>query len=178
MNLQAAKKAKASTAYDPALQYLETGLRLLASNSWDNQYKLTWELHIKTLELLYLNTKFEQFEELSETILQQAKEILDQAKVNQLQISYYYTTFQASKAIDIAIKILRKLGTNISQEHSNIENKIEQQQDLIRLLLQGKEIEYLYQLPVMTDKYHITVIQILQQIISATHTTNFLYLLR
>lgn len=173
LNLQAAKKSKASTAYEPALKYLEMGLSLLGSNSWNEQYKLTWELHIETLELLYLNTKFEQFEEFSNTILQQAQEIPDQAKVNQLQILYYCTTFQANKAIDIAIKILKKLGIHISQEHGNIENKIAQQQDLIQLFLRGKTLEYLYQLPIMTDEYQIIAIQILQQIIAATHTTNF-----
>ncbi|MBD2490788.1 AAA family ATPase [Aulosira sp. FACHB-615] len=173
LNLQAAKKAKASTAYQPALKYLETGLKLLTANSWYDQYTLTWELHIETLELLYLNTKFEQFEELSTTILPQAQNILDEAKVYQLQILYYYTTFQANQAIDIAMKILSKLGTNIVQEHSDIEKKLEQQQNLIQTFLQGKNIEYLHQLPVMTDQYQIAVIQILQQIVSATHTTNF-----
>ncbi|HLO83461.1 MAG TPA: AAA family ATPase [Nostocaceae cyanobacterium] len=173
LNLQAAKKSKASTAYEPALKYLEMGLRLLESNSWNEQYKLTWELHIETLELLYLNTKFEQFEEFSNTVLQQSQEILDQAKVNQLQILYYCTKFQANKAIDIAIKILRKLGIDISQEQGDIENKIARQQDLIQSFLQEKSLEYLYQLPVMTDKYQIAAIQILQQIIAATHTTNF-----
>lgn len=173
LNLQAAKKSKASTAYEPALKYLETGLKLLASNSWDKQYKLTWELHIETLELLYLNTKFEQFEEFANTILQQTKDILEQAKVNQLQILYYFTAFQANKAIDIAIEILEKLGTDISKEYGNLENRIIQQQDSIQLFLQGKNLEYLYQLPVMTDKYQITAIEILQQIIAAIHTTNF-----
>lgn len=173
LNLQAAKKSKASTAYEPALKYLEMGLSLLGSNSWNEQYTLIWELHIETLELLYLNTKFDQFEKFSNTVLQQAQDILDQAKINQLQILYYCTTFQANKAIDIAIKISRKLGTHISQEQGDIENKIAQQQDLIQLFLQDKNLEYLYQLPVMTDKYQIAIIQILQQIIAATHATNF-----
>ncbi|WYL93058.1 MAG: AAA family ATPase [Gloeotrichia echinulata IR180] len=175
LNLKAGKRSKASTAYQPALKYLESGLKLLASNSWNCQYKLTFDLHIETLEMLYLNTKFEQFDELSETILQQAKDILDQGKVNQLQIMYYCTTFKAKTAIDVAIKILKKLGTNISQEDedSDIENKLTQQQNLNELFLQGKNIDYLSELPVMTDKYKIEVTQILQPILAATHTTNF-----
>ena len=47
LNLQAGKKAKASTAYEPALRYLETGLKLLPFNSWENQYKLTLDIHIR-----------------------------------------------------------------------------------------------------------------------------------
>ncbi|WP_392530690.1 AAA family ATPase [Nostoc sp. C117] len=173
LNLQAAKKSKSSTAYEPALKYLETGLRLLASNSWSYQYKLTWELHIETLEMLYLNTKFDRFEELSKIVIEQAQEIVDKAKVNQIKILYYSTIFKTDKAIDIALKALLELGINISQNSDNLENKIEQQKDLIKTFLQGKNIEDLSKLPLMTEDSKIAATLILQQIISATHTTNF-----
>ncbi|MGH2416573.1 MAG: ATP-binding protein, partial [Microcystaceae cyanobacterium] len=60
LNLQAGKKAKASTAYQPALRYLKTGLKLLASDSWNREYKLTFDLHLETIEAQYVNTQFEQ----------------------------------------------------------------------------------------------------------------------
>ncbi len=44
LNLRSGKKAKASTAYQLALKYLETSLRLLAKNSWKEQYELTLEI--------------------------------------------------------------------------------------------------------------------------------------
>ncbi|MGM3305049.1 AAA family ATPase [Anabaena sp. WFMT] len=176
LNLQAGKKSKASTAYEPGLKYLETGLRLLASNSWDYQYELTWELHIETLELLYLNTKFEQFEKLSEILLKQAKKLLDKAKVNQLKIVYYFTTLKPHQAIDTALQTLLYFGISISLESTNIGEKIEQQQGLIESFLKAKhleDIEDLANLPVMTDQTKIAVISILQQVSSATLTINF-----
>ncbi|MBD2516064.1 AAA family ATPase [Nostoc sp. FACHB-973] len=173
LNLQAAKKSKASTAYEPALKYLETGLRFLPSNSWHYEYKLTWELHIETLEMLYLNTKFDRFEKLSENVLEQAKGILDKAKVNQIKILYYSTIFQTDKAIDIALKALLELGINIAPNSGSIENKVEQQQEVIKIFLQKKNIEDLAKLPVMIEESKIAATLILQQIISATHTTNF-----
>ncbi|MBD2680201.1 MULTISPECIES: AAA family ATPase [Nostoc] len=173
LNLQAAKKSKASTAYEPALKYLETGLKFLASNSWEYQYKLTWELHLETLEMFYLNTQFERLEKFSQILIEHSKYILDKAKVNQIKILYYSTIFQTDKAIDIALKTLLELGITISQDSGNLEKKIEQQQDFIKLALQGKNIEDLAQLPVMTEESKIAATLILQQIISATHTTNF-----
>lgn len=176
LNLQAAKKSKESTAYEPALKYLETGLKLLASNSWDYQYKLTWELHIETLELLYLNTKFEQFEELSETLLKHAKELLDKAKVSRLKIVYYFTKLQPHNAIDTALKILLEFRIKISIKYSNVEKKIEQQQKFIRAFLQEnqiEDIEGLANLPVMSNQNKIAVSLILQQVSSATLTINF-----
>ncbi|MFN6561116.1 MAG: AAA family ATPase [Nostoc sp. ChiSLP01] len=173
LNLQAAKKSKASTAYEPALKYLETGLRFLASNSWEEQYKLTWELHLETLEMLYLNTKFEQFERLSQIVLEQSKVILERAKINQIKILYYSTIFQTDKAINIALTTLLELGISISEQPGDLEKKIEQQQDFIKLTLQGKNIADLAKLPVMKEESKIAATLILQQIISATHTTNF-----
>ena len=172
LNLKAGKKSKASTAYKASLKYLEIGLGLLDSNSWDYHYKLTWELYIETLELLYLNNKFEQFEELSETIIKQSKELLEQAKVNQLKILYYFTTFQTNKAIDTALKALLGFGINISQESIDIEKKIVQQQNLLQSFLKDKKIEDLANLPVMTDQTKIAVMLILQQMITATNITN------
>ncbi|WP_414575461.1 AAA family ATPase [Anabaena sp. CCY 9402-a] len=176
LNLQAGKKSKASTAYEPSLKYLETGLRLLAANSWDDQYKLTWELHIETLELLYLNTKFEQFEELSEILLKQAKKLLDKARVNQLKIVYYFTILKPHQAIDTALKALLEFGVNISSEPVNIIKNIEQQQALIESFLQKnkiEDIEDLANLPVMKEQEKIAIISILQQVSSATLTINF-----
>jgi predicted ATPase/GAF domain-containing protein len=176
LNLKAGKKSKASTAYEPALKYLETGLKLLASNSWNCQYKLTFDLHIETLEMLYLNTKFEQFDELSETILDNAKDIVDKADVNQLKVLYYFTAFKPDKAIDTALKAVLEFGINISPRPNSIEKRIEQQQEILQLFFKEKNIENveeLVNLPVMGDQIKIAVILILQQIITATSTTNF-----
>ncbi|MBD2562726.1 MULTISPECIES: AAA family ATPase [Nostoc] len=176
LNLEAAKKSKTSTAYEHALKYLETGLSLLASNSWDYQYKLTWELHIETLELLYLTTKFEQFEQLAATLLKKTENLIDKAKINQLRIVYYFTTLNPHKAIDTALKTLLEFDINISIKTSNIQKKIEQQQDFIKSFLQEKnieDIEDLANLPVMSDQTRIAVTLILQQVSSATLTINF-----
>ena len=173
LNLQAGKKAKASTAYEPALRYLENGLEFLASNSWEDQYRLTLDLHLETLETLYLNTRFDKIEELSVTILKQAKEVLDRLKIYHIKISYYFTIFHPQKAIDTALQILPELGINISLEVSDIVKRIDQQQQSLKLLLKDKSIENLADLPTMTDQYKLAAILILQKIMSATHTTNF-----
>ncbi|AFZ55979.1 AAA family ATPase [Anabaena cylindrica FACHB-243] len=176
LNLQAGKKSKVSTAYAPALKYVESGLKLLASNSWDEQYNLTFEFYVEILELLCLNIKFAQFEELAEQVIKQAKSILDKSKVNQLKILYYNTTFKPDKAIDTALQTLGEFGINILPEPSKIEDKISQQQELIKLFLHDKgieNIEDLTNLPVMSDQLQIAATVILQQIIVTASTTNF-----
>ncbi|MDF5715367.1 MAG: serine/threonine-protein kinase PknK, partial [Rhizonema sp. NSF051] len=168
LNLQAGKKAKASTAYEPYLRYLKTGLELLGQNSWVQQYKLTLELHVETLEALYLNTKFGQVEDLSVTILQQAVGSLDKVKVYQVKIWSYTAQLQQHKAIDSALEILAELGIDIPQETSEIEKKINEEQESLKLLLEEKTIDDLANLHSMTDPYKIASISLLQQIVSTT----------
>ena len=48
LNLQAGKKAKASTAYLPAFNYLNVGLELLGKDSWQRQYDLTLGLYVRS----------------------------------------------------------------------------------------------------------------------------------
>ena len=173
LNLKAGKKAKVSVAYEPALRYLEIGLELLTSNSWYSNYQLTLEFHIETLEVLSLNTKFAEVESLSETILRQSRNILDQVPVYQIKILSNYAQFQQQKAINIALDFIKELGIYIPQSANNIEDSINQVQQSIKYLLQDKEISSLSQLVPMTDPYKLGTILILQQIYTSTIQLNF-----
>ncbi|NET42491.1 AAA-like domain-containing protein, partial [Okeania sp. SIO2B3] len=174
LNLEAGKKARTSTAYESALKYLDNGSELLTENSWQNQYELTLELHINTLEALYFNNKWEQIEELSANTLQMTKGVLDKVKVYELLIFYYFAKFESEKAIDTAVKALGKLGIKISQKvvsENEIKHRIKYQN--LELLLKEKNINDLADLPQMTEPYKLAAISILQSITSASVTTNF-----
>ena len=175
LNLQAGKKAKASTAYQAALKYLESSLRLLAPHSWEQQYELTWKVHVETLELLSLNTKFDRIEQFSSTILSKTKNVIEKIKIYQIKISYYYTIFEIKTAINTAFEILSDLGIDIPEtnKYLNLDDRIKQQKESIKLLFKDKKNEYLANLPVIKDEYKLGIIQILQQIAAATHATNF-----
>ncbi|BAY66516.1 two-component sensor serine/threonine kinase [Calothrix brevissima NIES-22] len=177
LNLQAGKKAKASTAYQPALIYLETGLGLLASNSWEQQYKLTWEIYVETLELLYLNAKFDRVQEMSVNVLQKINNNFDKVKVYEVQILAYYAEFKPKNAIETAFQGLEQLGIYIIPPNDN-DNDIDKIKQQLQSGLKGKQIEDLINLPTMTDPYKLAAIEILQKIMTATGTTNLLLFLK
>ncbi|NET56222.1 MAG: AAA family ATPase [Symploca sp. SIO2E6] len=173
LNLQAGKKAKASIAYQPALNYLENCLELLPDLSWQADYQLTLEIHLEILELLYLNNEFERIEGFAETMITQAKDIIDVVEVYRIKVLYYFAIFDSHRAIDTAINILSQLGIDISEQPIDIYEKIQQQQQDIKSLLQDKKIADLTNLPVIADKYQLAAVQILQQMLAPTMTTNF-----
>jgi predicted ATPase/signal transduction histidine kinase/CheY-like chemotaxis protein len=170
LNLRAGKKAKASTAYEPALRYLETSLGLLASDSWQYQYELMLELHIEMVEARFLNTQFEQAEKLASVVLEQARTILDQVKVYELKVQSYHAQLQLQLEIDTALEILEKLGVTLPAKPT--QNKIQEVQKAIELILGDRPIEDLANLPEMTDPYKLAAIQILLAVTDAVIITN------
>jgi predicted ATPase/putative methionine-R-sulfoxide reductase with GAF domain len=178
LNLQAAKKAKASTAYGVALRFLEESLALLGNNSWKNQYQLTLEIQIELLETLYQNTQWERMKELSTDVLEKVTNILDRVKIYELEILSYYAQFQPDIAIKVALIALEQLGIKIDQNQKcvterKIKNKIKQQTKSLKLLLQDKKVEDLVDLPKMTDPYKLAAISVMQKVTTALATTNF-----
>ncbi|MCL2931603.1 MAG: AAA family ATPase [Trichodesmium sp. MAG_R03] len=172
LNLRAGKKAKNSTAYEPALIYLETALKLISLDSWKIQSNLTLEIYTETVEVEYLNARFDRAEALSSIVLQNTTEILYTIKIYELKIQSYYAQLQLQQAIDTALEILSKLGIVISSDMSLIQEKVAQEKDHIKLLLGDKSIAELVELPTMTDPEKLAAIRLLMSIATSTIISN------
>ena len=59
LNLSAGKRAKSSTAYQAAYQYLKTGMDSLPEDSWKFHYELTFEISREFSECAYLCGEFQ-----------------------------------------------------------------------------------------------------------------------
>ena len=161
LNLIAGKKAKKSTAYEPALRYLETALELLSSERWKNQYHLSLEIYTEAVALQYFNSRFEQAEALSNIVLQNAQKVLDTVKIYELKIESYHAQVLLKKLVDVTFEILAKLGVDIPSDLSQQQEKIAQEQKVIALFLQDKSIAQLANLPPMTDPYKLAAVKLL-----------------
>ncbi|MEG3968634.1 AAA family ATPase [Microcoleus sp. T2B6] len=148
LNLIAGHKAKAANAYEPAVKYLNVGISLLAPDSWDCSYSMTLRLYVETLEAEYLNTNFEQAENLAAVILRSAKNQLDIIKVYQLKIIFYQAQSQMLQAVETGLEVLKMLGINLLDSPTIAVPKL-------------PRIEELENLPVMTDPYQLAAMEIL-----------------
>jgi diguanylate cyclase (GGDEF)-like protein len=113
LNLQAAIKAKDSTAYKAATRYLSAGLELLADGAWQTDYELTYSLHTEQMECEYLGRNFEEAERLFRIIIAQAKTRIDKAKAYNTMIVLYTTRHLPHEAIALGIEALKLFGVNI-----------------------------------------------------------------
>ncbi|MEG4353122.1 serine/threonine-protein kinase PknK, partial [Microcoleus sp. LAD1_D3] len=60
LNLIAGRKAKFSSAYQPALVYITDGMKFLPPNSWEEDYHLTFSYHLEKGEIEYLNASWDE----------------------------------------------------------------------------------------------------------------------
>jgi predicted ATPase/signal transduction histidine kinase/tRNA A-37 threonylcarbamoyl transferase component Bud32 len=160
LNLIAARKAKAASAYEAAVMQLRVGLKLLAENSWQSNYDLTLALYVEAVEAEYLTTNYERSATLAEVVLQQASTLLERVKVYELQIQYYMAQNQMLKAIDTGLQVLDMLGVSLSNDEGGSGFAIEL-----------PSVENLENIPEMTDPYQLAALRILISVISPAYTT-------
>ncbi|MCP4352252.1 MAG: AAA family ATPase [Desulfobacterales bacterium] len=159
LNLAAGKKAKASVAYEPALSYLQTGIRLLGEDKWQKNYDMTLELYVETAETAYLSTYFKLMEQAAGPVLEHAKTLLDKTKVYEIKIRAFIAQNKMTEAINLALKILKMLGLKLVGNPNQMHILAELVKT--RLALAGKKPEYFYELPKMHDLHKVAVTRIL-----------------
>jgi histidine kinase len=167
LNLIAGNKAKASIAYDSALDYLNTGRKLLGTACWHRAYELTLSLYGSATEAAYLSGDFEQMEQLITKVSQQAKTTLDQLQVYQVKIQASIAQNRFSEAIATALHILQQLGFKLPPQPSRL--------DLVlgaiktKLALANKPIQALSHLPRMTAPDQLAAMQVIASVCTPTY---------
>ncbi|MBW4614576.1 MAG: AAA family ATPase [Desmonostoc vinosum HA7617-LM4] len=159
MNLIAGRKALASTAYQNAINYLTTGIQLLATDSWETKYELILALYETAAEAAYLAGDFEQTEQLIEVVLKRSKTLLDKVKVYQVKIQTYGAKNQALEAANIGLAFLRLLGVEFPEKISIADIQLIMSEISSNLI--GKNIQNLIDLPKMREPQMLAVMSVL-----------------
>ncbi|HEY9848022.1 MAG TPA: AAA family ATPase [Leptolyngbyaceae cyanobacterium] len=159
LNLAAARKARNSTAYSAARNFVQTGIELLAENCWQNQYELTLNLYVVAAETAYLNADFDGMEKMAAEVLRSAKTILDKVKIFEIQINALTAKTQILEAIAVGRVALAQLGIELPSEPDEALTGAALQ--TLAKQLEGKQIEELIDLPVMSEPRTIAAMQLL-----------------
>ncbi|NEP13822.1 MAG: AAA family ATPase [Symploca sp. SIO2C1] len=167
LNLIAGNKAKASAAYEPALNYLKIGIGLLGQDGWKNEYDLTLELYVNAASTAYSCGDFKQMEELVQTVLYHGKNLLDKVKVYEVKIEAYTAQNHLLEAIKTALSVLELLEIKLPKKP----NKLQILLGFIRtqFTLRGKRVEDLINLPQMRDPDKLAAMRIILMVGSAAY---------
>ncbi|MBW4681789.1 MAG: AAA family ATPase [Microcoleus vaginatus WJT46-NPBG5] len=170
LNLAAAQKARNSTAYAAARSFVQTGIELLTENCWQTQYELTLNFYVAAAETAYLNADFDCMEEMADRVLRSAKTILDKVKIFEIQIYALTSQSQMLEAISVGTNALVQLGIELPYEADEALTSIALQN--LASQMEGKQIEDLANLPVMSDPRTIAAMQLLAMLFPAIFMGN------
>ncbi|MHC5934279.1 trifunctional serine/threonine-protein kinase/ATP-binding protein/sensor histidine kinase [Nostoc sp.] len=165
LNLKAGQKARAATAYTAAFEYCTIGIALLAEDMWQRQYELTLALYEAATVAAYLSGNFQQMTQLAAVIIEHSRNLLDTVKVYEVQIQAAQAQHQFMEAVQIALKIVERLGTSFPKQPSQLD--IARAFEATKSILAGRQPLDLITLPQITNPNKLAVIRILAAVSSA-----------
>jgi PAS domain S-box-containing protein len=171
IDLRAGRKAKASAAYASACAYFSAGMALLDERDWGRQYELTFSVWLERAECELLSGNFETAEQLIVELLQRGASKVDQAAVYHLKVMLHTVKSERAQAVATALTCLRLFGIDIP-EHPTWE-QVQAEYEAVWQTLNGRPIESLIDLPLMTDPELQAAMQVLSVLTPPAYFTDF-----
>jgi PAS domain S-box-containing protein len=163
LNLIAGKRARASTAYVSALNYLAAGAALLSDDCWEHKYHLIFSLELLRAECEFLTGQSAAAEERLTALSSRASNAVDLATVTCLLVDLYTTLNRSERAVAVSLDYLRYLGVEWSSHPTEEEARQEYQQ--IWMQLGTRTVEELIGLPLMSDPTSLGTMDVLIKVL-------------
>ena len=170
LNFIAGRRAKTSTAYASALNYLLSGAALLPEDSWERRHDLIFELELHRAECEFLTGALAEAEQRLAVLSARAATTIERARVTCLQVDLYTTLDQGSRAIAVGLDYLRHLGIDWSPHPT--EDEARREYERIWSQLGSRTIESLIDLPLMSNAASLATLDVLTKLGPPAHYTD------
>jgi PAS domain S-box-containing protein len=171
INLGAGRKAKASAAYASSRAYFSAGMALLDETDWHGQYELTFSLWLERAESELLSSDFDRAEQLIMGLLRRGTSNIDLAAVYRLKVQFHVMRSENPQAVASALACLRLFGIDLPAHPTR--EQVQAEYESAWRTLDGRPIESLIDLPVMTDPNLRAAMQVLSVVTPAARYTDF-----
>jgi len=158
LNLIAARRARASTAYKSALVHLAAGEALLSEEHWETHHDLRFPLALHRAECEFLTGEFLAADERLSTLRLRAIGSTDLAAVACLRMALY-TTDRIDRAVEVGVEQLRTFGIEWSAHPS--EEEVRAEYDELRQRVGERPIETLVDLASTRDADFLALMEVL-----------------
>lgn len=168
LNLEAGRKAKASAAYDLALNFFLEGIYFFESSAEKKKKELKVNLYLEAAEVAYLLNRSVELETfLQKTKLEQDEDILIKARANEIRNKYLITSGDPIAAINNTIKILKEIKINFPSSPKIYHVLLSILK--VKFVLRNKTIYSLRKLNEATDPRKIAAMRLISNIGSAAY---------
>jgi tetratricopeptide (TPR) repeat protein len=170
IDLRAGRKAKGSAAFASARAYFSAGMALLDENDWISQHELTFSPWLERAECEYQTGHFDEAEQLIAELLQRGASKADEAAVCHLRVQLYVIKSDQQQAVAVALTCLRRFGINMPAHPT--QEQVQAEYASVWQSLDGRSIESLIDLPLMTDPELNTAMLILSVLLAPAYFTD------
>ena len=170
LNLIAAKRAKASTAYTSALKYLIAGVALLGDDCWELCRDLIFALELARAECELLTGELVAADERLTALSNRTANTIERAALACLHMDICLELAQSDRAVAAALDYLRHVGIEFSPHPTDDEVLREYEQ--IWSQLGGRTIEDAADLPLMSDPESLATVAVLTRVNVAAFLTD------
>ncbi|HYZ84549.1 MAG TPA: PAS domain S-box protein, partial [Bryobacteraceae bacterium] len=163
LNLIAGKRAKGSTAYASALNYLNAGVALLAEDSWERQHELIFALELNRAECEFLTGQLSVADKRLAALSDHTTTTIERALVSCLRIDVCTTLDESGRAVAVCLDYLRHVGIEWLPHPQ--EDEVRREYERIWSRLAGRTIEELIDLPLMEDAPSLATVEVLSKLL-------------
>ena len=170
MSLDAGQKAKLSAAFDSALRYFASGVRLLGPDGWTRCYAVSLALHEGAAEAASLTSDYEEAARYIHAVLQHGSTVLDKVQTYYVQVASHIAQNNLEKAQDGGLDAMGQLGMRFPRKPRTTDVLLALLRT--RLAFLGKSDERLIDLPPMTDPIQLALIKMFISVQPCTYVIN------
>jgi PAS domain S-box-containing protein len=170
LNLIAAKRAVASSAYASALTYLTTGAALLPEGSWENRQKLAFDLGLHAGDCEICLGALQTAEDRLTMLAPHATDTVQRCAVARRRVDLYTMLGASNRGVAVGLECLRKVGIDYPA-HPTKEQALGEY-DRFWSRLGSNAIETLVELPLMHDAESLAILDVLTVMTIPTHYTD------
>jgi predicted ATPase/signal transduction histidine kinase len=170
LNLIAAARARAATAYASAVEFLATGIGLLGPDSWQRRYQLTFRLHFERAECEYMNHALERAESQLMELLTHAQSRNDKAVTYAVVVQLFMTKGDVPRSLACGLDCLREFGIEMPTRPTRAQVEAEYRRVLARM---PENLDALLELPLMSDRETIALMTVLTVAVAPAFWTDF-----
>ena len=164
--LLAGRRAKATTAFSAACEFLQTGADLMGDEGWETDHELSRSLRFELAESLWVRQQLERAEALFAELLEHAQTDLDRAELHRVRngLAMYDTKYP--EALQHCLDGLALLGLEVpaAEDADALQAMAAAEGEALAPLLEGKDIAALVDLPEMTDPRCLVEADLLEEL--------------
>jgi predicted ATPase/signal transduction histidine kinase/CheY-like chemotaxis protein/tRNA A-37 threonylcarbamoyl transferase component Bud32 len=167
LNLIAGRKAKFSSAYQPALVYITEGMKLFPPNSWEEDYQLTFSYHLEKGEIEYLTASWDEALSTFDETLEHIDSLLDRCKVTEYKVTLYRMKNDLESSLYLGVQTLDLLGIKLKAFPE--EDELIAEVNHANQTIAARKIENFIDLPEMQDPEKLAAMVLLRECVPPSY---------